>query len=111
MYVQAAEIPLDSSQSLSPSSPLPRLHIEYLRALICALQERLAEHAEEIFERLDKGAHMYFCGLKGMMPGILETLEVLTINSCPCCFIKCLFSIIGLLLLSGGRRIERHFVD
>ncbi|KAL3926865.1 MAG: hypothetical protein SGPRY_003100 [Prymnesium sp.] len=38
-------------------------------------QERLAEHAEEIFERLDKGAHMYFCGLKGMMPGILETLE------------------------------------
>jgi len=39
------------------------------------VQERLAEHAQEIFDRLDKGAHMYFCGLKGMMPGILETLE------------------------------------
>ena len=39
------------------------------------VQDRLAEHAEELFERLDKGAHIYFCGLKGMMPGILETLE------------------------------------
>ena len=24
---------------------------------------------------MDNGAHIYFCGLKGMMPGILETLE------------------------------------
>lgn len=39
------------------------------------VQDRMAEHAEEIFQRLDDGAHMYFCGLKGMMPGILETLE------------------------------------
>ena len=39
------------------------------------VQDRLAENAEEIFERLDKGAHIYFCGLKGMMPGILATLE------------------------------------
>ena len=35
----------------------------------------MAEHAEELFERLDKGAHIYFCGLKGMMPGILATLQ------------------------------------
>ena len=34
-----------------------------------------AEAAEELFERRDKGAHIYFCGLKGMMPGIVETLE------------------------------------
>ena len=39
------------------------------------VQSRLAESAEELFERLDKGAHIYFCGLKGMMPGILQTLE------------------------------------
>jgi ferredoxin--NADP+ reductase len=39
------------------------------------VQDRLAESAEELFERLDKGAHIYFCGLKGMMPGIIETLE------------------------------------
>ena len=38
------------------------------------VQDRLAESAEELFERLDKGAHIYFCGLKGMMPGLLETL-------------------------------------
>ena len=35
----------------------------------------MAEHAEELFERLDKGGHIYFCGLKGMMPGINEMLE------------------------------------
>ena len=39
------------------------------------VQDRLAESAEELFERLDKGAHIYFCGLKGMMPSIIETLE------------------------------------
>ena len=39
------------------------------------VQDRMAEHAEELFERLDNGAHIYFCGLKGMMPGILATLE------------------------------------
>ena len=33
------------------------------------VQDRLAEYAEELFERLDSGAHIYFCGLKGMMPG------------------------------------------
>merc|ERR1711988_1953760 len=39
------------------------------------IQDKVEEYAEEIFERMDKGAHMYFCGLKGMMPGILEMLE------------------------------------
>lgn len=28
-----------------------------------------------MFDLLNSGAHMYFCGLKGMMPGILEMLE------------------------------------
>jgi ferredoxin--NADP+ reductase len=39
------------------------------------VQDRLAESGEELFDRLDSGAHIYFCGLKGMMPGILGTLE------------------------------------
>ena len=39
------------------------------------IQDKVEEYSEEIFERMDKGAHMYFCGLKGMMPGILEMLE------------------------------------
>jgi ferredoxin--NADP+ reductase len=39
------------------------------------IQDRMAEHAEELFERLSRGAHIYFCGLKGMMPGITEMLE------------------------------------
>jgi len=38
------------------------------------VQDRLAESAEELFNRLDAGAHIYFCGLKGMMPGIIDTL-------------------------------------
>lgn len=41
---------------------------------MCA-QDKLEEYADEVFDLLDNGAHIYFCGLKGMMPGILETLE------------------------------------
>jgi len=39
------------------------------------IQDKVEEYADEVFSRLDKGAHIYFCGLKGMMPGILEMLE------------------------------------
>lgn len=39
------------------------------------IQDKVEEYSDEIFERLEKGAHIYFCGLKGMMPGILEMLE------------------------------------
>jgi len=39
------------------------------------IQDKVEEYSDEIFERMEKGAHMYFCGLKGMMPGILEMLE------------------------------------
>merc|ERR1712216_155306 len=38
------------------------------------IQDKVEEYADEIFERLEKGAHMYFCGLKGMMPGIQDML-------------------------------------
>mmetsp|Transcript_44221 Transcript_44221/g.68926 ORF Transcript_44221/g.68926 Transcript_44221/m.68926 type:complete len:404 (+) Transcript_44221:43-1254(+) len=39
------------------------------------IQDRVEEYADEIFDRLDKGAHIYFCGLKGMMPGIQDMLK------------------------------------
>merc|ERR1739844_855444 len=39
------------------------------------IQDKVEEYADEIFEKLDNGAHIYFCGLKGMMPGIQEMLE------------------------------------
>lgn len=39
------------------------------------IQDKVEEYSDEIFERMEKGAHIYFCGLKGMMPGILEMLE------------------------------------
>jgi ferredoxin--NADP+ reductase len=39
------------------------------------IQDRVEEYADEIFARLDNGAHIYFCGLKGMMPGIQEMLQ------------------------------------
>jgi ferredoxin--NADP+ reductase len=39
------------------------------------IQDRVEEYSDEIFERLDKGAHIYFCGLKGMMPGIQDMLK------------------------------------
>jgi len=40
------------------------------------IQDKLEEYADEIFDLLNNyGAHIYFCGLKGMMPGIQSTLE------------------------------------
>ena len=39
------------------------------------IQDKVKEYSDEVFERMDNGAHMYFCGLKGMMPGITEMLE------------------------------------
>merc|ERR1712199_7388 len=38
------------------------------------IQDKVEEYAKEVFDRLDKGAHIYFCGLKGMMPGIQDML-------------------------------------
>ncbi|XWS20709.1 hypothetical protein CRYUN_Cryun31cG0126000 [Craigia yunnanensis] len=39
------------------------------------VQDKIEEYSDEIFKLLDDGAHIYFCGLKGMMPGIQETLK------------------------------------
>jgi ferredoxin--NADP+ reductase len=39
------------------------------------VQDVLAARADELFSKLDQGAVIYFCGLKGMMPGILTALE------------------------------------
>lgn len=39
------------------------------------IQDKVEEYADEVFDRMDKGAHIYFCGLKGMMPGILEMFD------------------------------------
>jgi len=39
------------------------------------IQDKVEEYSDEVFDALDKGAHMYFCGLKGMMPGIQDMLK------------------------------------
>merc|ERR1712054_165755 len=39
------------------------------------IQDKVEEYADEIFDRLENGAVMYFCGLKGMMPGIQDMLK------------------------------------
>lgn len=39
------------------------------------VQDVLAENADKLFAKLESGASIYFCGLKGMMPGILSALE------------------------------------
>merc|ERR1711966_158665 len=38
------------------------------------IQDKVEEYKDEIFTKLEGGAHMYFCGLKGMMPGIQDML-------------------------------------
>lgn len=39
------------------------------------IQDKVEEYGDEVFQKLSDGAHIYFCGLKGMMPGILKMLE------------------------------------
>lgn len=39
------------------------------------VQNVIAQNAGEFFNRLDNGANVYFCGLKGMMPPILDALK------------------------------------
>ena len=39
------------------------------------IQDKVEEYADEVFDLLDNGAHIFFCGLKGMMPGIQDMLK------------------------------------
>jgi len=39
------------------------------------IQDKVEEYADEVFNKLENGAHIYFCGLKGMMPGIQDMLR------------------------------------
>mmetsp|Transcript_10138 Transcript_10138/g.11869 ORF Transcript_10138/g.11869 Transcript_10138/m.11869 type:complete len:368 (-) Transcript_10138:221-1324(-) len=39
------------------------------------IQDKVEEYKDQIFDLLDNGAVMYFCGLKGMMPGIEDMLK------------------------------------
>jgi len=39
------------------------------------IQDKVEEYADEVFNKLESGAHIYFCGLKGMMPGINDMLK------------------------------------
>lgn len=39
------------------------------------IQDKVEEYADEIFGKLNNGAVIYFCGLKGMMPGIQDMLQ------------------------------------
>jgi len=39
------------------------------------IQDKVEEYADEVFTKLNNGAHIYFCGLKGMMPGIQGMLK------------------------------------
>ena len=45
------------------------------------VQHVIAQNAKEFFDRLDNGASVYFCGLKGMMPPIWETLEKVALDN------------------------------
>eukprot|EP00979_Chaetoceros_neogracilis_P014602 scaffold4779_cov429-Chaetoceros_neogracile.AAC.2 len=45
------------------------------------VQNVIAQNAKEFFARLDGGASVYFCGLKGMMPPILEALQKVAVEN------------------------------
>jgi len=39
------------------------------------VQDLLEEDGRKIFDLIEGGGHIYFCGLKGMMPGIIEAFK------------------------------------
>jgi len=39
------------------------------------IQDKVEEYSDEVFNKINSGAHIYFCGLKGMMPGIEDMLK------------------------------------
>jgi len=39
------------------------------------IQDKVEEYSNVVFQLLGEGAHIYFCGLKGMMPGIQDMLK------------------------------------
>jgi len=41
------------------------------------IQDKVEEYADEVFTKLENGAVIYFCGLKGMMPGIQNMLQTI----------------------------------
>jgi Oxidoreductase NAD-binding domain len=50
------------------------------------IQNKMEEYADEIFDLLDQGAHIYFCGLKGARPAVCQC----------CCLRDCLLCGAGL---------------
>lgn len=46
----------------------------------CYVQHIIMKNANELFDRINNGASVYFCGLKMMMPPILKTLEMVARN-------------------------------
>lgn len=48
------------------------------------IQDKVEEYADEVFDLLENGAHIYFCGLKGMMPGMLQHQSTLCV-ALPAC--------------------------
>lgn len=47
------------------------------------IQDKVEEYADEVFDLLDNGAHIYFCGLKGMMPGNRSSFTLAPCTACP----------------------------
>jgi len=45
------------------------------------IQDKVEEYADEIFERMEKGAHIYFCGLKGT----ISSSHLSTLLNCDDC--------------------------
>mmetsp|Transcript_16869 Transcript_16869/g.33692 ORF Transcript_16869/g.33692 Transcript_16869/m.33692 type:complete len:96 (+) Transcript_16869:80-367(+) len=39
------------------------------------VQDLISRDGEQIYDRIEGGGVAYFCGLKGMMPGVLEAFE------------------------------------
>ena len=52
-----------------------QMAVQHLLLLSLLYPPQVEEYADEVFDLLNNGAHMYFCGLKGMMPGILDMLQ------------------------------------
>ncbi len=59
-----------SREMSNPFNPSSRLYVQHI----------LQQHSTSFFDKVNNGAVVYFCGLKNMMPEILNTLESVAIE-------------------------------
>lgn len=73
------------------------------------IQDKVEQYSDEVFERLDGGAHIYFCGLKASVyvRAVYLVWRVRLYHACACMIVswrRCFDALIRFFCLKFGRK-------